>query len=159
MRSLRSRLVVAWVLALAAALAVGGVLVQLYRLSSDAQSGLSVALLEQGCAAIADSYSYFVAGWAGPRQAGEVEGFRRDLQGVVSMALGGRGGLEAGVWQSGAAGAGEHLFGLPAAELRSALEAALGTAARDGDEVGFVSAEGRLGLACPLEGPVAGLVA
>jgi signal transduction histidine kinase len=159
MRSLRSRLVVAWVLALAAALAVGGVLVQLYRLSSAAQSGLSVATLEQGCAAIGDSYSYFVAGWAGPRQAGEMEGFRRDLQGVVSMALGGRGGLEAGVWQSGAAGAGEHLFGAPAGDFRAALEPALAEAAREGEEVGFATGEGRLGLACPLGGPVAGLVA
>ena len=84
MRSLRSRLMVAW------ALAMGAVLVQLYRLSSDAQSGLSAAVLEQGCAAIAENYSYFVAGWPGPRQHSEFDGFRRDLQGVVALALSGR---------------------------------------------------------------------
>jgi len=83
-------------------------------------------MLEQGCAAIGDAYAYFVAGWAGPRQGGEVERFRRDLQGVVGMALGGQGALEAGVWQaSGAQGGGEHLFGAPVGELRAALDPAL----------------------------------
>ena len=84
MRSLRSRLILAWVLSLAAALAVGGVLVQLYRLSSDAQSGLSAAVLEQRCADIADSYAYFVAGWAGPRQAGV---YRQTLWGNLGLTI------------------------------------------------------------------------
>ena len=93
MRSLRSRLVVAWVLSLMAALAVGGVLVQLYRLSSAAQTGLRAAMLEQGCALVADTYAFYVAGWAGPRQPRALEGFGRELQGVVGMALAGRRGV------------------------------------------------------------------
>ncbi len=161
MRSLRSRLVVAWVLSLAAALTVGAVLVQLYRLSSDAQSGLSEAVLEQGCAEIAGTYGFFVAGWAGPRRDGELEGFRRDLEGVVGMALAGRRGLEAGIWQAGEGGdaaSGMMLAGDPGV-LRPALAAAASTALREDAAVDFTGPEGRLGLACPLGGPVAGLVA
>ena len=158
MRSLRSRLMVAWVLSLAAALAMGAVLVQLYRLSSDAQSGLSAAVLEQGCAAIAENYSYFVAGWAGPRQPGEFDGFRRDLQGVVELALSGRRRLEAGIWQGGDAGQGA-LVGEPAEDMRAVLIAAVATALREADEAPFGTSDGRQGLACPLGGPVPGLVA
>ena len=158
MRSLRSRLVVAWVLSLAAALAVGAVLVQLYRLSSAAQSGLSAAVLEQGCAGIAENYAYFTAGWAGPGQPRELEGFRRDLQGVVGLALAGRSGLEAGIWQAGEAEAGP-VVGMPGNDLRAALATAAGVALREGEAVGFATDEGRQGLACPLGGPVAGLVA
>ena len=160
MRSLRSRLMVAWVLSLAAALVVGGVLVQLYRLSSDAQSGLSEAVLEQGCAEVAATYGFFVAGWAGPRRDGEMEGFRRDLEGVVGMALAGRRGLEAGIWQAGEEGdaaAGTALVGDPGV-LRPALAAAAAEALREDAAVDF-TAQGRLGLACPLGGPVPSLVA
>ena len=154
MRSLGSRLVVAWVLSLMAALAVGAVLVQLYRLSSAAQAGLRTAVLEQGCTLLTETYGFYVAGWAGPEQARELEGFRRELQGVVGMALAGRPGLEAGVWQT--EGAGEALAGDPGT-LRTALAQAAATALREDDTVGF-EGEGRLGLACPLGGPVAGLV-
>ena len=155
MRSLRSRLVVAWVLSLMAALAVGGVLVQLYRLSSDAQTGLRAAVLEQGCALLAETYAFYVAGWAGPRQPRELEGFRRELQGVVGMALAGRPGLEAGIWP--ADGAGEALTGDPGT-LRPALAQAATAALREEEAVGF-EGEGRLGIACMLGGPVPGLVA
>ncbi len=154
MRSLGSRLVVAWVLSLMAALAVGAVLVQLYRLSSAAQAGLRTAELEQGCALLAETYGFYVAGWAGPGQARELEGFRRELQGVVGMALAGRPGLEAGIWQ--AERAGETLAGDPGT-LRAALAQAAATALRE-DEVTEFEGGGRLGLACPLGGPVAGLV-
>ncbi len=154
MRSLGSRLVVAWVLSLMAALAVGAVLVQLYRLSSAAQAGLRTAVLEQGCALLGETYGFYVAGWAGPGQGRELEGFRRELQGVVGMALAGRPGVEAGIWQT--EGAGEALSGDPGT-LRAALAQAATTALREDDTVGF-EGEGRLGLACPLGGPVAGLV-
>lgn len=157
MRSLRSRLILAWVLSLAAALAVGGVLVQLYRLSSDAQSGLSAAVLEQRCADIADSYAYFVAGWAGPRQAGELDGLGTELRGVVGAAMGGRRGLEAGIWQAGAAPA--ALVGTPDAVLGPPLVKAAASALRDDDMVRFSAADGREGIVCPLGGPVAELVA
>ena len=158
MRSLRSRLVVAWVLSLAAALAVGGVLVQMYRLSSAAQSGLGAAVLEQGCAAITENYAYFTAGWAGPRQLRELDGFRRDLAGVVGLALAGRFGLEAGIWQGAEAEAGP-VVGTPGEDLRAALAAAAAVALRDDEAIGFSTDTGRQGLACPLGGPVAGMVA
>lgn len=154
MRSLGSRLVVAWVLSLMAALAVGGVLVQLYRLSSAAQTGLRTAVLEQGCALLAETYGYYVAGWAGPRQPREQEGFRRELQGVVAMALAGRPGLEGGLWH--ADGNADALAGDPG-PLRAALTQAAATAQREDEPTGF-EAEGRLGLACPLGGPVPGVV-
>jgi hypothetical protein len=157
MRSLRSRLVVAWVLSLAAALAVGAVLVQLYRLSSDAQSGLSAAMLEHGCAAVAETYGFFVAGWAGPRQAGEMEGFRRDLQGVLGMALAGRPELEAGIWLA-TEGDDEVLAGEPGG-LRAAVAEAAAAVLREDAAVGFSGPGGRWGLACPLGGPVGGAVA
>ncbi len=148
---------VAWALSLAAALAMAAVLVQLYRLSSDDQSGLSAAVLEQGCAGITENYGYFVAGWAGPRHGGELDGFRRDLQGVVGLALSGR-RLEAGIWQGGEAGQGA-MVGEPADDIRAALIAAVATTLREVDEVPFAAAVGRQGLACPLGGPVPGMVA
>ncbi len=159
MRSLRSRLLVAWVLSLAAALGVGAVLVQLYRQSSAAQSGLSDAVLEQGCAAIAENYAYYVAGWAGPREGPEEARFRRDLAAVVGLAMTGRAGLAGGIWRSAGAAEGEALAQEPPADLRGQIAAASAEAVSDGEAAGFGSAEGPRGLACPLAGPVPGLVA
>ncbi len=149
---------VAWALSLAAALAMGAVLVQLYRLSSDAQSGLSAATLEQSCAAITENYSFFVAGWGGPRHEAEFDGFRRDLPGVIGMALSGRRQVQAGIWQGGETGQGA-LVGEPAVDIRAALVVAVAAALRDGEEGPFGGTDGRLGLACPLPGPVPDLVA
>ncbi len=155
MRSLRSRLVVAWVLSLAAALAVGAVLVQLYRQSSAAQSGLGAAVLGQACEAVAETYSFYVAGWTGPRDARDDVAFRRDLEAVVRLALAGRPGLDGGLWAGQDA---QPLAMPPAAALREALATAAREALRD-DEAMTFEAEGRRGLACPLGGPVPGVVA
>jgi len=181
MQSLRARLLVAWVLSLAAALGVGAVLVQLYRQSSAAQSGLSAAVLEQGCAAIAENYTFYVAGWAGPRGGREEAGFRRDLAAVVGLAMAGRAGQEAGIWRVAVAGAGEveapggeapggeapggeapggeALAQQPAADIRPLLAAAAAAAWRNDEVIGFGAPGGRHGLACPLDGPVPGMVA
>lgn len=157
MRSLRSRLLVAWVLSVAAALAVGAVLVQLYRQSSAAQSGLGAAMLAQACEAVGETYGFYTAGWAGPRGAGDEAAFRRDLEAVVQMALPGRRGLDAGLWQD-ASPEGRALANAPPAGLAQAVAAAARDAVGDDEAVGF-SADGRRGLACPLGGPVPGVVA
>jgi signal transduction histidine kinase len=157
MRSLRSRLLVAWVLSVAAALAVGAVLVQLYRQSSEAQSGLGAAVLAQACEAVGETYAFYTAGWAGPRDARDEAAFRRDLEAVVQMALAGRRGLDAGLWQDGVP-QGQVLANAPPAELEAAVAAAARDAVAEDEAVGF-SASGRRGLACPLGGPVPGVVA
>ena len=62
MRSLRSRLLVLWALSLAASVAVGLLLVQLYRQSSSAETSRAEAALSQACDAIGDRYAYFATG-------------------------------------------------------------------------------------------------
>ncbi len=101
-RSLRARLFVVWLLSLAAACAVGWLLVQLYRQGTTAQVARAVAAVTQGCERIADRYAFYAAGWAGPAK-GELDGrLRRDLVTVVQVALAGRSGVEGGVWQASA---------------------------------------------------------
>jgi hypothetical protein len=65
MRSLRSRLWILWGLTLAASLAVGLLLFQLYRASTVAQVGQAEAVVQRACDLIRGQYSFYVAGWLG----------------------------------------------------------------------------------------------
>jgi hypothetical protein len=65
-RSLRGRLMVLLVLLLAAALAAGILMIDLFRQSTTAQAGQAAAEIGRACNAIAAAYRFYSAGWQGP---------------------------------------------------------------------------------------------
>ena len=170
MRSLRARLFVVWLLSLAAACAVGWLLVQLYRQSASAQTARAAAAVAQACDRIVDRYGFYVTGWAGPPDARIDAAMRRDLATLVQVALSVSRGVEGGIWQQGQgslaysfptyAGTGPKTD-LPQAE-RPRI-AGLNDAAAQADQ--SQAAEYRLNggtlvlHACPLPGPVPDLTA
>lgn len=166
MNSLRARLAVIWVLSLAAAGAVGLLLVQLYQVSATAQLARADTALAQGCERIADRYTYYVSGWAAPAQAASEPSFRSAMQTVVTFALSDSPGVAGGVWQEEA---GLFAYADPTmpgrTELpdgtRSAVAALARAASLSGaPETAHASAAAQtLALrACPLRGPVIGMV-
>ncbi len=160
MRSLRSRLFVLWLLSIAAALAVGVLLVGLYRQSSSAQLDRAQDEVAQACGRISDRFGYYATGWAGPAPSGDDRAFRTDLTAVVEVALAGRPGLAGGIWQQpgGVLAATADLT----TDLRDSV-AALAAARAAGEQTATTRiAEGPATIlldACPLRGPVAGLSA
>src|SRR6266851_3050272 len=99
MHSLRSRLVLLWVLSLGACIAVGVLLVQLYQQSTAAQVGRAQAVAARGCELIRDRYAFYAAGWHGPVPTLSDEGLRRDRTTAVNLALARQDGVEGGIWQ------------------------------------------------------------
>lgn len=97
MNSLRARLFAVWVLSLAASLAVGLLLVQLYRQSSAAQIDRAEAELTQACDRISERYAYYVSGWTAPEPAAGGADLQRDLDTVASLALSQSRGLVGGI--------------------------------------------------------------
>ena len=160
MRSLRSRLALLWILSLAASLAVGVMLVSLYRQSTAAQAGRAEAVAARACDLVADSWSFYAAGWAGPAPPADDAPFRRDLQGLLAFALPPGPPLQAGIWREG-----EGVLASIGARPEG-LETAVGGVASEAlgdDRTATAAAETALGpvglAACPLAGPVTGLVA
>lgn len=168
MRSLRSRLLVLWALSLAASLAIGLLLLELYRQSSTAESGRAEAALSQACDALNDRYGYFTAGWAGPPDGAIDPGLRADLAAVVAAALAPFRDIEGGLWQ-------EQAGLLPAAPApdaspgaapstqpwRAQIEALAAAAQRNDQPQSQAIASGATSVllrACPLSGPIQGLV-
>src|SRR5580704_6400745 len=98
-RSLRSRLFVLWFLSLAASLAVGVLLVGLYQQSSSAQLASTETAVAEACDAVADRFSYYAAGWAGPAPGDNDTAFRTDLAAVVNFALTDYAGVGGGIWR------------------------------------------------------------
>lgn len=170
MRSLRSRLVLLWVLSLAACVAVGVLLVQLYRESTAAQAGRAQVLAARACDLIRDRYAFYATGWHGPISDASDEGLRRDLTALVDLALVREDGVEGGIWRAGTGplayafptyqGSGAKTD-LPAAErdrIRTVNEqSAEEDQAVDGQEV--LRSQTLLLHACPLSGPLSGLTA
>lgn len=167
-RSLRARLFVVWLLSLAAACAVGWLLLQLYRQSNSAQVARAAASVAQACDRIVDGYAFYVTGWAGPTGGRPDARLRRDLTAIAQVALATSRGMEGGVWQQGVgalayayptyAGTGPKTD-LPAAE-RSRIAALNAEAAQSRRSAAV--AYGRNGQtlvlhACPLPGPIADL--
>ncbi len=159
-RSLRSRLALLWLLSLAASLAVGVLLVLLYRQSAAAQAGRAEAVAARACDLVTERWNFYSAGWAGPAPPAGDAPFRRDLKGLLAMALPPGPPLEAGIWREGEgvlAAIGARPGGLDAV-LGDVTTEALGEdrTATDWAE----TALGPVGLAaCPLAGPVPGLAA
>ncbi len=98
-KSLRARLFGIWLLSLAASLAVGVLLVQLYGQSSTALVTAEQGALARACEVISDRYAYYVSDWAGPAPPPGDQPFRRDLASILTIALAGTPMIEGGFWQ------------------------------------------------------------
>ncbi|MBU6498960.1 MAG: hypothetical protein KGQ40_10570, partial [Rhodospirillales bacterium] len=159
MRSLRSRLSALWLLSLVAVVALGFLLVGLYRQSTEALADRGATLASESCRAIADRYGYYAAGWAGPApvaDSAQNAALRADLTAVARFALADRPGLAGGFWRQGG--------GLIAttAPLTATLTAAIASQA----QASLTDSAGQSGLVtqgpssivlrtCALSGPVA----
>jgi hypothetical protein len=112
------------------------------------------------CESVAERWSFYAAGWAGPAPpAGDVA-FSHDLEGLLAIALPPGPPMRAGIWR-----AGEGVLaavGGPSTELEPAIADAAADALAD-DRTATARTESALGpvglAACPLTGPVTGLAA
>jgi signal transduction histidine kinase len=170
LHSLRTRLLGLWGLSLVASVAVGILLIQLYRQSSEAQVGRAEAVVANACDMIRDVYGFYASGWSDPAPGEADERLRADLASVVGLALSRHNGVEGGIWQaddgplayafptySGTA----PISDLPATE-RDQIQAANEQAAQDDQTVDrrwVLQRETLLLRACPLRGPLNGLTA
>jgi signal transduction histidine kinase len=151
MTSLRARLFGVWMLSLAASLAVGWLLVQLTRQSSDALIDRADAELVRACDRIADNYAYYITGWAGPVPAADDAALQRDLDALAEIALQPTPGLGGGVLREPASRRPQT------AASRAASEALSG----EGVFRDRVESRSRITLlaACRLPGPIPDLAA
>jgi signal transduction histidine kinase len=170
MRSLRSWLLVLWLMLLASAAVTGYLLVGSFRQSAAAQVGRAQELVARSCRDIADRYAFATAGWNGPPSSQIDQELRRQLTVVVGAALARAAGVEGGIWQL-QAGPLAYAFptyegtgpktDLPLAE-RGAIEEVNADARRDEQPatVRRPSQTQTLVLhACPLPGPLSGVTA
>jgi signal transduction histidine kinase len=97
MTSLRTRLFGVWALSLAASVAVGVLLIQLYRLSTESLVQRAESELSQACERMSDRYLYYVSGWTGPLPQSGDAAFQRDLDGVANLALAASPSLAGGI--------------------------------------------------------------
>lgn len=155
-----------WAISLVSAIAVGTLLVQLYRQSSTDQVARADAVAARGCDGIIERYRFWATGWTGPVDATARDGLRA----VVTVALIPLPGVEGGVWQRDAGplayayptyeGTGPKTD-LPAAELDRIR--AINADALDEDRAVGLRQAGRsqtlLLHACPLPGPIEGATA
>ena len=161
MRSLRTRLLLLWLLSLAASVAVGLLLNQLQARSAEAQLRRAQAVVASGCDAIRGRYDFFAAGWDGPPPDLDDPALRRSLAAVVMLALARQDGVAGGLWQE-SAGKLAYAFptgsGAPPAERLveavnlAALRSQLPAASR-----ATVRGETLLLRACILDGPIPSL--
>jgi signal transduction histidine kinase len=155
-------------MSLIASIAVGILLIQLYRQSTEAQVGRAQAEVAHACDLIRDRYSFYATGWTGQPAGSPDEKLRTDLATAVGFALAHQDGIEGGIWQADTgplayayptyAGSGPKTD-LPAAE-RAPIEAVNRQAAREAQPVDrrvTSRAQTLLLHACPLDGPIAGL--
>ncbi len=163
LRSLGARLTLLWLLSLAAAAAIAGLIFALERASTAAHIAQAEVTLVRAAERLAGAYDFYATGLARPP---DDASFVQGLAAVVRAALAGAEGVEGGIWQEGR-GSLAYAFptyegsgvktDLPAAE--SASIAAINTAARQ--ERAPVAREQRgrrqtlLLYARPLSGPAA----
>jgi signal transduction histidine kinase len=170
LHSLKIRLLGLWALSLVASVAVGILLLQLYRQSSEAQVARADAVIAHACDLIRDRFAFYASGWDVPAQGLPDDKLRTDLATAVGFALARQNGVEGGIWQSAAGplayayptyeGSGPKTD-LPVAE-RDQIEAINRQAAQDEQPVVHrvnSQAQTLLLRACPLSGPIAGLTA
>jgi len=168
--SLRTRLLGLWLLSLAACVAVGVLLVQLFEQTTAAQVARAEAVVARSCDLIRDRFAFYAAGWIGPVRSLDDAGLRHDLADAVGLALSGYEGVEGGIWQTEAGplayafptyqGSGTKTD-LPAAE-RDQIQQVNVQAARNeqpAERTTATRAQTLLLRACALPGPVPGLTA
>jgi signal transduction histidine kinase len=168
-RSLRFRLLLVWILSLGACVAVSVLLIRLFQQTTAAQVARAEAVVARSCDVIRNRYAIYVSGWHAAVPAADDQQ-RRDLTGVVALALLHQEGVEGGIWQSGAGplayafptypGSGPKTD-LPAAE-RDQIEQVNQQAVRDqrpAEHRAATRTQTILVGACPLEGPLPGLSA
>ena len=164
-RSLRARLGVMWGLSLIACLAVGGVMVALYRESTAAQVARAEAVVAHACDLIRDRYDFYTSGWQAARPDPASAAVRGNLAIATGIALAHQPEVEGGIWQGGT-GPLAYAYptyqgsapktDLPAAE-RARIEAINLAALRDEASIGRRHARGNQTLllhACLLPGPI-----
>jgi signal transduction histidine kinase len=171
MRSLRSWLLVLWLMLLASAAVTGYLLVGSFRQSAAAQAGRAQELVARSCRDIADRYAFATSAWKGPSSSSQLdEELQRRLTVVVAAALARAVGIEGGIWQA-QAGSLAYAFptyegtgpktDLPEAE-RGAIEEINAEARRDEQPVTVRRPSQTQTLvieACPLPGPLSGATA
>ena len=167
--SLRARLLALVVLLVVASVAIGFLMIGLFRQSTAARVGQAEAELQRACDAIDDAYRFYGAGWHGSDAAADA-GFRGGLITVVQSALHQRAGIEGGIWQSDS---GSLAYAYPTYEgsgpktdLPQAELARIGEVNRDATNevrslsIRYASPSQTLVLvACPLSGPMRHLTA
>ncbi len=87
MTSLRARLFGVWVLSLAASVAVGLLLVQLYHQSTASLVQRAEDELTRSCDRMADRYAYYISGWTEAAPAAGDAALQGDLDAVARLAL------------------------------------------------------------------------
>ena len=170
LHSLKIRLLGLWALSLVASVAVGILLIQLYRQSTAAQVGHAAAVIARSCDMIQERFGFYVAGWSNPAPKQFDERLRSDLNAVVAVALAHQDGVEGGIWQTDL-GSLAYAYptyqgtglktDLPAAE-RDEIQAANQRTAQDEqpfDRQTTSRTQTLLLHACPLNGPISGLTA
>lgn len=169
MLSLRLRLWILWGLTLAASVAVGLLLVQLYRSSTLAQTGRAEAVVTQACETIRNRYGFYVTGWNGSDAVPDAT-FGRSLGPVLVAALSGHSGVRGGIWSDHA---GSLATAFPTGSMSAQantlpvgqreLIASIAARATDGEQSVLqrrtVDGQTVLLAACPLPGPFPGLAA
>ncbi len=159
-RSLGSRLVLLWMLSFAASLAVGALLVSLYRQSATAQTGRAEAVAARACEVVAERWSFYATGWAGPAPASRDVAFRHDLEQVLASVLPAHSTLQAGFWRQGEGVLASIGAGAPIPQATVAPVAAEAQSAGRTTSTRATTPFGDVGIAaCALAGPVRGLVA
>jgi hypothetical protein len=167
-RSLRGRLAVLLLLLVAAGVAAGILMLDLFRQSATAQAGRAEAEIGRACDAIVDAYRFYRAGSEGPAPGLDNEVMRRDLTAVVQTALRDRPGIEGGIWQTAAGSlayayptyeGGAPKTDVPQAELPriQAVNRAVLSEERPVSTRYEASSQILLLTACPLPGPIPGL--
>lgn len=168
MRSLKLRLFGLWALSLVASVAVGMLLVQISRQSTEAQVERAEAVIARACDLVRDHYGFYVSGWSGPVPAMSDASLRADLAAVVRLALAHEDGVEGGIWQADAGAVADadptHAGGGARTDLTMAERELVRTvnqqAARDeqpAERQVTVGVQTLLLHACVLPGPIAGL--
>ncbi len=168
LHSLKIRLLGLWALSLVASVAVGILLIQLYRQSTAAQVGHAAVVIARACDMMQERFGFYAADWSGPAPTQFDGRLISDLTAVVAIALAHSDGVEGGIWHTGSGslayayptyqGTGPETD-LPAAE-RDEIQAVNLSAARDKLPVDrqIPSRTQTLLLhACPLNGPINGL--
>lgn len=168
-RSLRGRLVILWLVSLASAVAVGALLIALYRSSAAEQVARARAVLAHACDEIGDRYRFYAAGWT-PSADLRDPGLARGLTAATMLALAQAPGIEGGLWQAGLGplayayptyeGSGSKTD-LPAAERDriAAVNAEALAQERPAEATVRGTSQTLLLQACPLPGPIPSLTA